>query len=82
MFHIIGAMAEFERDVISERTQAGLDAARARGRRGGRLKAIEKIEPQNLARAKELDATRKGDHYVRCHGPQSKNVSSVTLRVG
>ena len=78
MFHIIGAMAEFERDVISERTQAGLDAARARGR----LKAIEKIEPQNLARAKELDATRKGDHYVRCHGPQSKNVSSVTLRVG
>ena len=32
MFHIIGAMAEFERDVISERTQAGLDAARARGK--------------------------------------------------
>ena len=35
LFHIIGAMAEFERDVISERTQAGLEAARARGRRGG-----------------------------------------------
>ena len=45
MFHIIGAMAEFERDVISERTQAGLDAARARGRRGGRPKATQKIEP-------------------------------------
>jgi len=44
MFHIIGAMAEFERDVISERTQAGLEAARARGRRGGRPKAIQKIE--------------------------------------
>jgi DNA invertase Pin-like site-specific DNA recombinase len=54
MFHIMGAMAEFERDVISERTQAGLEAARARGRRGGRPKAIEKIEPRNLARAKEL----------------------------
>jgi DNA invertase Pin-like site-specific DNA recombinase len=54
MFHIIGAMAEFERDVISERTQAGLDAARARGRRGSRPKAIAKIEPRNLARAKEL----------------------------
>ena len=38
MFHIIGAMAEFERDVISERTQAGLDAARARGRSVGRKK--------------------------------------------
>ncbi|HAH00876.1 MAG TPA: hypothetical protein DDW33_01790, partial [Ktedonobacter sp.] len=48
IFHIIGAMAEFERDVISERTQAGLEAARARGRRGGRQKAIEKIEPRNL----------------------------------
>ena len=54
MFHIIGAMAEFERDVISERTQAGLEAARARGRRGGRPKAIQKISPRNLARAKEL----------------------------
>jgi len=54
MFHIVAAMAEFERDVISERTQAGLEAARARGRRGGRPKAIQKIEPRNLARAKEL----------------------------
>jgi DNA invertase Pin-like site-specific DNA recombinase len=36
MFHIIGAMAEFERDIISERTQAGLEAARARGKVGGR----------------------------------------------
>jgi len=39
MFHIVGAMAEFERDIISERTMAGLDAARARGRKGGRPKA-------------------------------------------
>ncbi|NEP19474.1 MAG: recombinase family protein [Leptolyngbya sp. SIO4C1] len=36
MFHIIGAIAEFERDLIRERTQAGLKAARARGRKGGR----------------------------------------------
>jgi len=59
MFHIIGAMAEFERDVISERTQAGLEAARARGRRGGRPKAIQKIEPRTLTRAKELYAARQ-----------------------
>jgi DNA invertase Pin-like site-specific DNA recombinase len=59
MFHIIGAMAEFERDVISERTQAGLEAARARGKQGGRPKAVEKIEPRNLARAKELYAARQ-----------------------
>lgn len=36
MFHIVGAIAEFERDVIRERTTAGLNAARARGRKGGR----------------------------------------------
>lgn len=36
MFHIIGAIAEFERDLIRERTNAGLSAARARGRKGGR----------------------------------------------
>jgi DNA invertase Pin-like site-specific DNA recombinase len=36
IFHIFGALAEFERDIIKERTTAGLTAARARGRRGGR----------------------------------------------
>src|SRR5436853_1979141 len=33
IFHIFGALAEFERSIIRERTKAGLDAARARGRR-------------------------------------------------
>lgn len=36
VFHIFGALAEFERELIRERTQAGLLAARARGRKGGR----------------------------------------------
>ena len=36
IFHIFSALAEFERDLIGERTQAGLKAARARGRLGGR----------------------------------------------
>ena len=35
-FHVFGALAEFERALISDRTQAGLAAARARGRKGGR----------------------------------------------
>jgi DNA invertase Pin-like site-specific DNA recombinase len=35
-FHILGSLAEFERDLIRERTNAGLAAARARGRKGGR----------------------------------------------
>src|SRR5712691_10754031 len=36
VFHIFGALAEFERNLIRERTIAGLSAARARGRKGGR----------------------------------------------
>src|SRR5437763_3033203 len=39
IFHIFGAFAEFERDIIRERTNAGLAAARAGGRFGGRPKA-------------------------------------------
>src|SRR3712207_7694407 len=35
VFHVFGALAEFERDLIREGTKAGLEAARARGRRGG-----------------------------------------------
>jgi DNA invertase Pin-like site-specific DNA recombinase len=40
IFHMFGALAEFERDLIRERTQAGLNAARARGRLGGRPKLL------------------------------------------
>jgi DNA invertase Pin-like site-specific DNA recombinase len=40
IFHIFGALAEFERNLIRERTQAGLTAARARGKRGGRPKVL------------------------------------------
>src|SRR3954451_20994878 len=35
VFHIFGALAEFERDIIRERTTAGLEAARSRGKKGG-----------------------------------------------
>jgi DNA invertase Pin-like site-specific DNA recombinase len=40
IFHVFGALAEFERDLIRERTRAGLAAARARGRQGGRPKVM------------------------------------------
>ena len=48
IFHIFGALAEFERNLIRERTQAGLQAARARGRKGGRPKALD-ADKQALA---------------------------------
>ena len=41
-FHLFGALAEFERNLIRERTQAGLTAARARGQQGGRPAALGK----------------------------------------
>ncbi|HSH24251.1 MAG TPA: recombinase family protein [Massilibacterium sp.] len=41
VFHIFGALAEFERTIIQERTRAGLAAARARGRTGGRPPALD-----------------------------------------
>ena len=41
VFHVFGAVAEFERDIIRERTMAGLEAARARGRKGGRKPVMD-----------------------------------------
>ncbi|MGL4964064.1 MAG: recombinase family protein [Inquilinus sp.] len=54
VFHLFGALAEFERDLIRERTAAGLAAAAARGRKGGRRPAVT---PEKLARAETLMAT-------------------------
>ncbi|NQT62619.1 MAG: recombinase family protein [Candidatus Marinimicrobia bacterium] len=42
IFHVFGALAEFERDIIRERTLAGLASARARGRVGGRPRKLSK----------------------------------------
>jgi DNA invertase Pin-like site-specific DNA recombinase len=41
IFHLFGALAEFERNLIRERTQAGLAAAKSRGRKGGRRPALD-----------------------------------------
>jgi DNA invertase Pin-like site-specific DNA recombinase len=48
VFHIFGALAEFEREIIRERTKAGLTAARARGRNGGRPKKLTTKQIQML----------------------------------
>jgi DNA invertase Pin-like site-specific DNA recombinase len=71
VFGIFAALAEFERDLISERTKAGLDAARSRGRKGGapykmttaklRLAqvAMENKETKISELCKELGITRQ-----------------------
>ena len=54
VFHVFGALAEFERDLIRERTKAGLAAARARGRQGGRPKASSLNTAKKVALAQSL----------------------------
>ncbi|SDQ23019.1 Site-specific DNA recombinase [Paraburkholderia fungorum] len=51
VFHVFAALAEFERNLIRERTQAGLAAARARGRAGGRK---PKLDPRQIKEIKRL----------------------------
>lgn len=56
IFHIFGALAEFERNLIRERTHAGLKAARARGKMGGRPK---KLNAEKAKLAKDLYNEKK-----------------------
>ena len=55
VFHIFGALAEFERELIRERTNAGLTAARARGRVGGRPSVMT---PEKVKAAQTMHNTR------------------------
>ena len=59
VFHVFAALAEFERNLIRERTQAGLAAARARGRKGGRPKSLD-TERRQMA----VNLYRQGNHSV------------------
>lgn len=67
VFHLFASLAEFERHLIRERTQAGLQAARTRGRIGGRP---TKLKSKDLAMAKSLMADK------------SNNVGEIAKRFG
>ena len=73
IFHMFGALAEFERNLIRERTQAGLKAARARGRCGGRPKALNKDK-----RTLSVRLYHEKEHTIKqiCH---MMNISKPTL---
>jgi DNA invertase Pin-like site-specific DNA recombinase len=74
IFHIFGALAEFERDIIKERTQAGLQAARSRGRLGGRPPLPGNA--RKVALAKRLYEERKTKVKDIC---RDLNISRATL---
>jgi DNA invertase Pin-like site-specific DNA recombinase len=69
VFHVFAALAEFERDIIRERTRAGLEAARARGKRGGR--------------PRKLDAKKKSQ-ALTLHDDKTNTIADIcrTLRIG
>jgi DNA invertase Pin-like site-specific DNA recombinase len=73
IFHIFGALAEFERNLIRERTQAGLTAARERGRIGGRPKALT---PRQISIAQSLYDDHKTSIAEIC---RTLHISKVTL---
>jgi DNA invertase Pin-like site-specific DNA recombinase len=74
VFHIFGALAEFERNLINERTMAGLEAARARGRKGGRPRL--KSAAGKVAMAKKLYHDRTLSIPEIC---KTLNISKATL---
>src|SRR5260221_875418 len=75
IFHIFASLAEFEREVIRERTIAGLQAARARGRMGGRP-TLQALDPKKMALAKQLHDDRSRSVQEICDTLQ---ISKSTL---
>ena len=72
-FHIFGALAEFEKDIIRDRTMAGLKAARARGRLGGRPSIMN---PKKIKMAKTLMANNENSIREIC---KTLKISRTTL---
>jgi DNA invertase Pin-like site-specific DNA recombinase len=73
IFHVFGALAEFERDLIKERTHAGLVAARARGRLFGRPR---RLTPQQV---RQLRTLAKDDRNTVAEICQTLGISRATF---
>lgn len=73
VFHLFGALAEFERNLISDRTKAGLVAARARGRKGGRKPKMTASDIKKAA------AMLKDPSITKTEVAKHFGVSRVTL---
>ena len=73
IFHLFGALAEFESNLNSERTKAGLQAARARGRRGGRKPKLSKADVRKAA------AMLKDPQITKTEAARHFGVTRVTL---
>ena len=70
IFNVFASLAEFERDIIRERTQAGLSVARARGRKGGRPKGLS------------LEAQLKAQYAKKLYADKSLSIDFICKKVG
>jgi DNA invertase Pin-like site-specific DNA recombinase len=93
IFHLFAALAEFERDLIRERTKAGLAAARARGRKGGRPKGGDekkrkaalalKRDPQySIKEICEIVGISRNTYYKYTRTTESSDNSSLRMSNG
>jgi len=80
LFHIFGALAQFERSLIRERVQAGLAAARRRGRHGGRPASIDAEKLTAITLALEGGATKAA--VCRTFGLKRSTLIDSLARIG
>jgi DNA invertase Pin-like site-specific DNA recombinase len=80
LFHIFGALAQFERSLIQERVQAGLAAARRRGRHGGRPASIDAEKLTAVTLALEGGATKAA--VCRTFGLKRSTLIDSLARIG
>jgi DNA invertase Pin-like site-specific DNA recombinase len=80
LFHVFGALAQFERSLIQERVQAGLAAARRRGRRGGRPFAIDAEKLGAVITALDGGATKAA--VCRTFGIKRSTLIDSLARIG
>src|SRR5271167_4499735 len=76
MMQMVGAFAEFERAMIRERTSAGLDAARAEGRVGGRRKKLDPAKRREIAES-VVSGRKTGAEMARLYNISAPTVSRI-----
>jgi DNA invertase Pin-like site-specific DNA recombinase len=80
LFHVFGALAQFERSLTQERVRAGLAAARRRGRRGGRPVAIDSERMTAVVAALDGGATKAA--VCRTFGIKRSTLIDSLMRIG
>jgi DNA invertase Pin-like site-specific DNA recombinase len=79
LMQLLGAFAEFERAMIRERARAGLDAARAEGRGGGRRPTLSQAQRSEVAEA-VLSGRKTGAQMARLFSVSQATVSRIVSR--